>query len=487
MKCVALLRIWSARFLTWRTGLLFAVVAVLLPAWHAASAEEGARFSIDQVIVAQDSDSITALVSVLDATGRPVLGLTSFEASVDGASVPLTAVGPVLNADRGIAVLLLLDVSGSMAGEPLAQAKAAAKTFVQGLLERDVAAVATFAHQAPDSVVFTTDRGVLLGRITATETDPNGGTALYDAIVGGLNAEVSRAPTDRRALVLLTDGQDLGGVSEHTRDDALAAAETSGIPIFAIGVGQDADVALLDMLAQKAGGGFYAAPTPADVPAIFDIIGMTLRSQYSLELALPPGASSRRELTVSVDVDGERRTARASFEVPTTAGNAGDTGGRLAVPIGVAFVGLLAVVVVAVGAVFVRRRVRNRGALTGGRGAHASVPSRTGDSLERAAALSGRLTVVAGPHAGTSVSLAAGPVDIGSDPVCTLRLNGADNAVSRTHARVWLHSDRLMLHHLARDHETLVQGRPVEWATLEPQDTLQIGPHVIEFALDGRP
>ncbi len=487
MKRLALLRIWSARFLTWRTGLLFAVIAVLLPAWHSADAEEGARFSIDQVIVAQDGDSITALVSVLDGTGRPVLGLTNFEASVDGTSVPLTTAGPVLNADQGIAVLLLLDISGSMEGEPLAQAKAAASTFVQGLLERDVAALATFGHRAPDSIAFTTDRGVLLGRISATETDPNGGTALYDAIIEGLSAEASRAPTDRRALVLLTDGQDLGGVSDHTRDDALAAAETSGIPIFAIGVGQDADTALLEMLAEEAGGGFYAAPTPADVPAIFDIIGMTLRSQYSLELTLPPGGTSRRELAVSLDLDGERRTARASFDVPTTAGNAGDAGGRLAVPIAVAFAGLLAAVVVAVCAMFVRGRVRNRGALTGGRGAHASVPSRTADSQEQAATLSGRLTVVAGPHSGTSVSLAAGPIDIGSDPVCTLRLDGTDNAVSRTHARVWLHSDRLMLHHLARDHETLVQGRPVEWATLEPQDTLQIGPHVIEFALDGRP
>jgi hypothetical protein len=50
---------------------------------------------------------------------------------------------------------------------------------------------------------------------------------------------------------------------------------------------------------------------------------------------------------------------------------------------------------------------------------------------------------------------------------------------------VWLQNNRLMLHHLAREHQTLVAGRSVEWATLEPAETLQIGPHVIAFETEG--
>ena len=456
-------------------------LAAATPTSPALLADENERLSIDQTIVADDGASVTALVSVLDATGRPVTGLTDFQVEIEGGPVDVASVTPAVDEERGIAVLLLLDVSGSMAGEPLAQAQAAAGTLVRGLLERDVAALLPFASAAPTDVSFTTSREALLRQIEATRVDAVGGTALFDAVVDGLDVLALRAPTARRAVVLLTDGRDSGDLSEHSREEALGRAANGGVPIFAVGLGADADTGLLSALAGAAGGAFYQAPTPADVPAIFDLIAETLRSQYALTLPLNPDGGARQELLVRVQAGERTLTARADvlLRPPDAASPAGGS-----VPVvAIGLVSLLAVVVVGGGALLIRKR-RRRPVPYGGAAAGSPLSVRPETNGHAEASAAGRLTVVAGPNEGTSVLLVDGAISIGSDPACALRLDAGESVVAGTHARVWLQRGRLMVHHLARSRETHVQERPVEWAALEPHDVLRIGPHVIEFLLE---
>ncbi len=107
--------------------------------------------------------------------------------------------------------------------------------------------------------------------------------------------------------------------------------------------------------------------------------------------------------------------------------------------------------------------------------------------LQAADAGGGRLQVLEGPNAGASVGLGAGTVDIGSDPECGLKLHESGGAVGGIHARVWLQGRRLMLHHVARRRQTYVGDKTVEWAMLDPHDTIRIGPHVIAFAFQDAP
>src|SRR3990172_10148763 len=89
------------------------VAAVALGRVGGVSTQEQYRLSVDQVIVADDSESLTALVTILDAAGKPVPGLTTFHASIDGGPpVAPHSVEATLSEDVGIAVLLLVDVSG---------------------------------------------------------------------------------------------------------------------------------------------------------------------------------------------------------------------------------------------------------------------------------------------------------------------------------------------------------------------------------------
>ena len=108
-----------------RVWLIAALVLSFGIAAHQQTSAQGeARISIDQVIVdGQREDSVTVLVSVLNGEAMPIPGIDGFEASVDGAAVEVQSTEPVVNNEAGVAVLMLIDVSGSMSGAPMAEAR----------------------------------------------------------------------------------------------------------------------------------------------------------------------------------------------------------------------------------------------------------------------------------------------------------------------------------------------------------------------------
>jgi hypothetical protein len=145
---------------------------------------------------------------------------------------------------------------------------------------------------------------------------------------------------------------------------------------------------------------------------------------------------------------------------------------------------IVAIVLLVAAFFWLRRWRRRRGQPRGGPGmAPPPVLARpnTAGPAQTAAPV-GELEVIAGPNAGTAIPLGSQPVDIGAAADCALRLDPVDGTALH-HARVWLQQERFVLHHLATGSRTLVGSRPVEWATLESDDTMQIGPHTIVVRL----
>ena len=468
-----------------RTFLAVALACVILVSIGSVSnAQDGRRVSIDQVIVHGDGESATAIVSVVDAEGKPLLGLTRFETYVDGELARQISTETVIDDNVGVAVLLLIDTSGSMSGEPLAQARRAATQFVHGLGDDDIAAIVPFGSEVPAEAEFTSDTPSLIARIDSLEAEGQLGTALYDSYIAALDIAAA-APVPRRAIVLLTDGQDSAASSVSTREMALSAASSSELPVFAIGLGADADLDFLQELVNEAGGSLYEASAATDVVPIFNAIAETLRSEYELTVQLPSSERTERELLVRVELPEGTLSAEMTFLAPSVSVVSGEGSRSLLLPAA----GLAVVVLMAVLAAFViRRRWRARADATVGGGAEGSVLLRPNQRPQQASKVGGaRLQVLEGPNAGASVGLGAGTVDIGSDPECGLKLHESGGAVGGIHARVWLQGRRLMLHHVARRRQTYVDDKTVEWATLEPRDTMRIGPHIIAFAIEDAP
>ncbi len=114
-----------------------------------------------------------------------------------------------------------------------------------------------------------------------------GGTLLYDAIVKA-SRDVMTAQSNRKALIVLTDGVDTG--SEATAADSIDAAQRADTLIYSIlfsdsgayGFGSPDGGGVLMRMSKETGGGYFEVSKKRGIEQIFSDIQDQLRSQYSL-------------------------------------------------------------------------------------------------------------------------------------------------------------------------------------------------------------
>ena len=256
---------------------------------------------------------VRAVVTVLDAGGRPLSGLTAedFQASVNGEGVPVADVRAAVNSDIGVAVTITVDVSGSMQGAPIEQARAAAKAFVESLAPIDSAAILTFSDAVTTLQDFTSDRTPLLAAIDGLKAVGN--TALYQAasVAAG---QAASSTSQRKAIILLSDGVDYGGKSAVSRGDSIAQANQLGVPVFAVGLGSGIDREYLTELAEATGGRFLETPTPEGLNDLFRTIGDFLRSQYVVTVNVE-ALDRSQPLLFELEVRSGQLSGRGSLQV----------------------------------------------------------------------------------------------------------------------------------------------------------------------------
>jgi len=163
-----------------------------------------------------------------------------------------------------------------------------------------------------------------------------GGTALYDALITGIDvldrtaesvpsttgcgkpitmSEPGR-PDRRRAVVLLTDGADQN--SQRRFDEVLELARESAIPIFPVVNGEarnDERLRLiLNRLAGETGGTIVDAARPDELPKAFADVLVMLRASYLIGYLPPEGDDNLREHSVRVrSRPGYRLVHRPSY------------------------------------------------------------------------------------------------------------------------------------------------------------------------------
>ncbi|HEY3081149.1 MAG TPA: VWA domain-containing protein [Chloroflexota bacterium] len=164
-----------------------------------------------------------------------------------------------------VALMLVIDRSGSMAGPKMEMAKEAAARSVGMLRPDDEAGVLAF-DSVPQWVAPLTpisERGRIeagIGSIFA-----GGGTEIYPALVSGLGA-LRDARADVKHLILLTDGRSASGGSYG---DLVEQARVARVTISTVAVGDDADTGLLEALARAGRGRYHPVVDPGEVPRVF--------------------------------------------------------------------------------------------------------------------------------------------------------------------------------------------------------------------------
>ena len=259
-----------------------------------------------------DVELVELYVSVLDPRGRPVDGLAAgdFEVNDHGIGQPIVSVSGVDNLPLHLA--LLMDVSSSL-GRNVARAASSAQDFFEDLLRvQDRASLLAFNHDVRQLAPFTADADRL--RYAAIGLRAGGATRLYDSIFYSLYtfaglAEERAAAGARRALVVLSDGADVG--SDLGFEQVLEEAVRSGVSVYPIALGSvdERTRSELDRLARRTGGRSHAATAISDLDRIFGRIAAELRSQYLLVYRPRQAARGARDWS-GVEVGVLREGAR---------------------------------------------------------------------------------------------------------------------------------------------------------------------------------
>jgi len=188
-------------------------------------------------------------------------------------------------------VTIVIDRSGSMQGEPLANAKAAAVDVIRRLAATDRINIVAFSDEVDP--LFRTP--VILDQANRERAvsfvqrlHEGGGTDIALALSTAIKSQDAQAGRPR-VVVFMTDGQ-----SDVDKSMLAAQADTGDIRLFTVGLGKDVNRPLLQRLAALKRGNFTYIEKPSAIQADM--------SKLATHIAKP------LLVDISIDVDGVQAT-----------------------------------------------------------------------------------------------------------------------------------------------------------------------------------
>lgn len=345
-----------------RRGLMFAAVLILcvaLPVWSQSGRQKGsgkgskpnpgpiadpnrpgtstARPSStpsDEVddgdIVRITSNLVPIPVSVVDRRGNAItnLKLEDFELRVDGTVRPLS---DLTRSETSVRLAMLFDNSGSLHAAREFEKQAAIRFFRKVLRPKDEAAIYSIETDSYLAQPLTKDI-IRLEQTIAMFGKPEGGTSLFDAVIGA--ADYLKPYPGRRVLVIVSDG--IETTSRHSDFDYLiqhVLANDCQIYVVQTGLYEGANLRQLaaerrmEQLTSQTGGAVYLPKTTDQLDLAFDQIAADLSQQYVLSYYPSnehrDGRLHLLELAVKLRNDVRVR-ARRGYYAPKRPGGSGE-------------------------------------------------------------------------------------------------------------------------------------------------------------------
>jgi VWFA-related protein len=273
------------------------IAALLLPLGlgaDGATAQEPPTFSTGVEAIRLD-------VLVIDRD-RVVLGLEAADFEVRDNGV-LQDVELVSSEKLPLNVILALDASGSVAGEPLEHLRSAAQALLARLEPEDLAGLVTFSQGVTLREGLTRDLGRLGQALGAVR--PRGETAVIDGSYAAMM--LGETGIGRDLLIVFTDGVDTS--SWLTESQVLDAARLCDVVVYGVSVRGTVESDFLGRLTRLTGGSLFEVESTRDLSATFVDIFEEFRQRYLLSYS-PQGVSSEGWHRVEVKVKGRRGVAR---------------------------------------------------------------------------------------------------------------------------------------------------------------------------------
>ena len=244
------------------------------------------------------TDLVTIPAFVADSQGRRISGLSQSDFAVRDNGQPVTLSYFAAGAEH-VALAFALDASGSIR-EIISQQRDAALKLFSRFGRGSRVAVLHFGEKAQLTVPFTTDTAKAEPAFTAY-LPASRRTAIFDGAATALRAYASREinPTERRILILISDGLDTASVARAST--VISYAQELNVSIYVIHLPlyapRDGRLAVRPPakgfrdLALKTGGRYFLAGDPKsaldpqatfDLAPVFSAIEEDLQGQYVL-------------------------------------------------------------------------------------------------------------------------------------------------------------------------------------------------------------
>jgi VWFA-related protein len=248
-----------------------------------------------------DVNLVNLFFTVKDKNGALIPHLTKQNCSVEEDKTPQTLKHFVAETNQPLTLGILIDTSGSQQRVLPLEKQFGAQFLDRVLRKSDQAFVANFDVDVDLLQDFTNsprelERGLNKAEINTGVSfgagpvpgQNNKGTVLYDAVYQASSDKLS-GQTGRKAIIILTDGQDEG--SDHKIKEAIAAAQKSNVIIYGIlladrggyggfGLGYSGDFALKQMSDETGGRMINVGNNGNKLQAAFSQIEDELRTQY---------------------------------------------------------------------------------------------------------------------------------------------------------------------------------------------------------------
>ncbi len=270
-------------------------------------------------------------VSVVDRSGRFITNLTEEDFEIYEDKIPQRIEFFRAESDLPLDIAVLMDTSNSVKPK-LKFEKEAAISFLQTVLRprRDRALFVTFDSEIELHQDFT-DRVDLLAK-AIDKVKARGETRLYDAIYRVCEEKLFPPSGRRRAMVVITDGEDT--ISERTLKDAIEIAQRTETVIFAIstkeagffgvqaGTVERKEDKDLKRLAEETGGRAFFTAEVIELERSFSSIARELRSQYMIAYSPSNENFDGKFRTIEVRLPGHKnyriRAKRGYTALPGT-------------------------------------------------------------------------------------------------------------------------------------------------------------------------
>lgn len=318
----------SRRWFVFRRLVLLGSILLFCIAGPPASAA-GFKAQIREATLDPDGKT-RVLVSLSGYESDAVLGADAFALTEAGKKITNLLVEPLFSTQAiPVSVAIVMDVSGSTAGKPLADAKAAAKSFLGQLPPAVRVALVAFGAAAEVKADFTTDRAAISGAVDALVA--RGETALYDGII--LAAQKLKGGQSQANIVVFSDGKDT--VSKTSLSQVAEAARAAKARVAVVGLATvDYDEPSLRSLTDATGGTLLNVSQSAELSSAFGQIAREIASQYVLTYTGSATSPKDLDLVVTVSAGGQRANDSVTVANPRVEAEVVEAGEVVRAPTG---------------------------------------------------------------------------------------------------------------------------------------------------------